>query len=129
MKITHIYTGPDGQSHLRELDIPTTFDELSKRNSTGLLPSTGGGIAETSALPEPRGFHNAPRRQFVAVLKGGLEMETGDGTKITVLPGEVFLADDLTGQGHKTRDLDVPTRVLYIYVPDDFDPNAWQVST
>ena len=69
-------------------------DELSKRNSTGLLPSTGGGIAETSALPEPRGFHNAPRRQFVAVLKGGLEMETGDGTKITVLPGEVFLVQD-----------------------------------
>ena len=128
MKIKHIYTGDDGQSHVQDLDIPTTLDPLSSRNSTGVLPSTGGGLAETTAVPPDRGFHNAPRRQFVAVLKGGLEMETGDGTRLRVLPGEVFLADDLTGQGHKTRDLEAPTRVLYIYVPDDFDPSAWKVS-
>ena len=62
---------------------------------------------------------------MVAVLIGGIEIQTGDGTTRQFRPGDIFLADDLTGQGHKTRDLAVPTRVLYVFVPDGFDPGTW----
>ena len=125
MKVTQIYTGADRQSHFRDLTVPAPIDPSSGRELLEYLPSTGSGISEGQVAAASHDFHNAPRRQFVAVLKGGLQIETGDGTKITVLPGEIFLADDLTGQGHKTRDLEVPTRVLYIFVPDDFNPDAW----
>ena len=32
-----------------------------------------------------------------------MEVESGDGTKMVFNPGDMLLADDLTGQGHKTR--------------------------
>src|ERR687896_221902 len=102
MKVTHIYTGPDGQSHFRDLNLPTTVNPDSGRESVEYLPSTGAGLGEAATAGPARDFHNAPRRQFVAVLTGALLIETGDGTQKRFQSGDIFLADDLTGQGHKT---------------------------
>jgi hypothetical protein len=56
-------------------------------------------------------FHNAPQRQFVLNLSSGMEVETSDGVIRKFKPGEVFLGDDTTGQGHKTRALDGQSRL------------------
>ena len=126
MKVTQIYTGPDKRSHFRDLTVPTAVVPDSQREMLEYLPSTGAGVSEGSVSGSSHDFHNAPRRQFVAILMGGLQIETGDGTQRRFAPGDIFLAEDLDGQGHKTTNTELPTRLLYVYVPDDFDAGAWQ---
>ena len=77
----------------------------------------------------PKGFaqdwHNAPSRQFVLVMAGVLEVETTDRKKRQWRAGEVFLADDVHGQGHQTRVLEGPVRLLFVRLPEDFDVKRW----
>ena len=42
-------------------------------------------------------WHIAPRRQYIFVLSGAMEIGSGDGTMRRFGPGDVVLADDLTG--------------------------------
>ena len=72
MSITRLYTGPDGQSHLEELDL------ASHPEITTLLATKG--IVFRSAQPGHfSDWHNAPRRQFVITVSG--EAEIGLGRK------------------------------------------------
>lgn len=48
-------------------------------------------------------FHAASRRQYIAILRGAVEMETGDGSVRRFLPGSLILVEDTTGKGHITR--------------------------
>ena len=48
-------------------------------------------------------WHPAPRRQFVIVLSGGVELTGGDGQTRHFGPGGVFLAEDIEGKGHQAR--------------------------
>ena len=50
-------------------------------------------------------WHPAPRKQYVMVLRGKLEVEAGDGEKREFTPGSVLLVTDVTGRGHKTNAL------------------------
>lgn len=34
-------------------------------------------------------------------LSGSVDIRLGDGTTMTFVPGDVFLAEDVTGQGHR----------------------------
>ena len=87
-----LYTGDDGQSQLEDLDPQTG----TMQTVTGI----------TFRSEEPGHFidwHHAPRRQFVITLSGYAEIGLGDGTVRRFGPGDVMLAEDLTGQGHTTR--------------------------
>ena len=101
MVYVRIYTGADGQSRFEDLDIPF---EPSDHATVGLFESQA-----TNALfrREPPGliqdWHTAPRRQYVITLSGSSEIEAGSGEKRQFGPGDVLLADDLTGKGHITR--------------------------
>lgn len=60
-------------------------------------------------------FHNAPRRQYVVMLVGEVEIETGDGTKRILDTGEILLAEDTTGQRHISRTVNgKPRKSLFI---------------
>ena len=48
-------------------------------------------------------WHPAPRRQYVIILTGQLEIGLGDGTTRRFGPGDARLVEDTTGQGHTTR--------------------------
>jgi hypothetical protein len=48
-------------------------------------------------------WHNAPRRQFVVNLTGGVEIVVSDGHARQFGPGSVLRAEDLTGTGHRSR--------------------------
>ena len=48
-------------------------------------------------------WHPAPRRQFVIILSGGLELTGGDGETRHFGPGGLFLAEDTEGKGHQAR--------------------------
>jgi hypothetical protein len=121
MRITRVYTGEDDQSHLEEIDVPMTEGRYGSLSE--VFAATGVIFRQTPEGGE-LDFHNAPRRQFVVTLEGVGEIECGDGTKARLSGGDILLADDTTGQGHITRDIEGPRRSLFIPLPDDFDVDS-----
>jgi len=96
MGIFRLYTGSDGQSHIEE-------QTLSSRPA--LTQPQAAAHVEFRELP-PGTFmdwHPAPRRQYVIVLAGQLEVGFKDGTMRRMNPGDATLAEDTTGSGHTTR--------------------------
>lgn len=91
-----LYSGEDGQSHFEELELPA--------GPVGSSPvHAASGI--TFRRSEPGEFidwHTAPRRQYIITLSGQAEVVIGDGTVRRFGPGDVMLAEDLTGRGHTT---------------------------
>jgi hypothetical protein len=62
------------------------------------------------------GWHKAPKRQYVITLSGQWEVEVGDGSKRSFSSGDILLAEDVTGQGHKSKVLGSQPRI-YAFVP------------
>jgi hypothetical protein len=124
MRAARIYTGADGRSHFEDLDIPLKPGKYGTLSD--LVPAEGVIFRETP-LGGALDFHVAPRRQFVITLAGLVEIECGDGTKRHFGPGDIMLADDTTGQGHMTREVQGPRRSLFIPLPESFDTRPWKV--
>ena len=101
MKVVRIYTGSDGESHFEDVELKLADDGHQGRMSK-LVAATGVIFREVGG-DYALGFHNAPRRQYVVNLTGSVELETGDGTKRVLGPGDVLLAEDTTGRGHQSR--------------------------
>ncbi len=99
VKITRLYTGPDGQTHAQEIEV-----KFGPGGTDAFKLAAGAG-AEVRRAPPGRvaDWHTAPRRQYVITLSGHGEVELIDGTKIPLGPGSIDLAEDLTGKGHITR--------------------------
>ena len=100
-----LYTGNDGQSHMEEYSPPD------------ILPAA----SVVFRRHEPGNFidwHIAPRRQFIVTLEGQVEIGLGDGSIRTLGPGDMMLAEDITGQGHTTRAVGTIPRVS-IAIPLD----------
>lgn len=116
--IIRIYAGEDGQSHFERMPLafePFTDTEGAHGKAT-IIEDASGISFRTSQPGYSLDWHCAPRRQYVIQLRGQLELEIGDGTKLIAGPGDVILAEDLTGQGHKTRVIGDEER-LYAIVP------------
>ena len=98
MATFRLYTGSDGQSHVESINLPT-HPEWTKGLAT----------TQISFREDPVGryldWHPAPRRQFVIILSGQLEIGCGDGSKHLFGPGDARLVEDTTGKGHTTRQL------------------------
>jgi len=101
MKVTRMYTGPDGESHFEDVEVPLEDIGSSGRRSE-LMKATGIFFRETGG-DYNIDWHNAPRRQFVITLKGKVEIVIGDGTRREFGPGDILLAEDTTGRGHISR--------------------------
>lgn len=94
MQFCRLYTGDDGRSH---------FEDLDRNGGAGLfqIPLTVKALVfKNDENRDIRGWHTAPRRQWCITLAGSVDIGIGDGTVRTFGPGDVFLAEDLTGQGH-----------------------------
>jgi quercetin dioxygenase-like cupin family protein len=61
-------------------------------------------------------WHHAPGRVCVFTLSGAVEIEVGDGTVRRLGPRDILIAEDLTGQGHYTREVGDEPRVS-VFVP------------
>ena len=109
MKATRLYTGPDGESHFEDMDIDLkTFSEGEKRSE---MMKSGGILFRETVGTLDQQWHNAPARQFVITLRGRGEIQIGDGTTRQFGPGDIMLAEDLTGRGHITRGVGDEPRV------------------
>jgi quercetin dioxygenase-like cupin family protein len=99
-----LFTGPDGDSHVTQGSIrPDVF-----------VYATSIHFKETAAHSD-YDWHNDPIPQYVITLSGVLEFTTKGGEKFTLHPGEVLVAEDHIGTGHKWRLLnDDPWRRAYV---------------
>jgi quercetin dioxygenase-like cupin family protein len=67
-------------------------------------------------------WHNDPTPQYVITLAGVLEFATVGGETFTILPGDVLLAEDHTGSGHKWRLInDEPWKRAYVIFKEGAD--------
>ncbi|HCG90491.1 MAG TPA: hypothetical protein DEZ08_01450 [Dehalococcoidia bacterium] len=99
MQVVRIFGGEDGESHFEEIELPYEFIKEVERTAV----EAASGIHFRRYQPGNFiDFHIAPRRQYVITLAGQCEIGLGDGTKRIFNPGDVLLADDLTGRGHTT---------------------------
>jgi len=100
MNITRMYTGPDSKSYFEDKDLG--FDPIQEAQRSANQSSN-----TIQFVYQPPGhiidMHPAPRKQYVITLQGQAEIIMGDGTKRTFGPGDVVLAEDLTGEGHITK--------------------------
>ncbi|QGZ63084.1 AraC family ligand binding domain-containing protein [Paraburkholderia acidisoli] len=63
-------------------------------------------------------WHTAPAHQLVLTLGGTLEFRTRQGETFVIRPGDVLLAEDTTGSGHRWRLIgDEPWRRAYVILP------------
>ena len=105
-----LYTGPDGHSHVVRGSV----------NDNHLVKAESILFKETPAHAA-YDWHNDPVPQYVITLAGVLEFTTVGGETFTIRPGDVLIATDETGSGHKWRLInDEPWRRAYVV----FTPGA-----
>jgi len=100
-----VYSGANGQSRIVEMPLvmaPFVDTEGAHGEGTSMQSATGI-VFRVSPPGYVLDWHCAPRRQYSISLSGVAEIEVGDGTVARIGPGDVVLAEDLSGQGHITR--------------------------
>ena len=113
IKAYKLFTGPDGHSHV------TTGSVIL--NETTAAESL---LFEETPPHSSLDWHNAPTTQYVITLAGILEFTTHTGEKFTINPGEILIALDTTGTGHKWRlTNDQPWKRAYVVFKKGLEPN------
>jgi quercetin dioxygenase-like cupin family protein len=113
IRCVRLWTGADNNSHFEEgviaLEEGARGDFLS-----GKLPVTTVSLQET-ASGGSFAWHDAPARQLVITLSGTLDFETRGGEHFILHPGDILLAEDTSGGGHKWKLVDQePWRRVYV---------------
>ncbi|KTB55175.1 hypothetical protein [Pseudomonas syringae] len=104
IKAFRLCTGPDNLSHV----IEGSIDQKEMTAVSALH------FKETPAH-STYDWHAAPEEQYVITLSGTLEFSTTGGENFVLHPGEVLLAQDTTGPGHRWKLIDdQPWRRAYI---------------
>ena len=98
MKISRLYSGPDGQTHIEWMALETHPQLATPQGATTI-------VFRRTEAGHFMDWHPAPRRQFVIILSGQLEIGCGDGSKHLFGPGDARLVEDTTGKGHTTRQI------------------------
>ena len=128
MKITRFVATATGGSQFEEIEIPSTNARQDAEGNTLLIYNnyTSPGVCFVD-LPAGlnQDWHQAPTRQVVVVLSGTLEVTTTDNQVRQWSGGEAFIAADVTGQGHKTRTLGGPSRVMFAPLSEKFSMEHW----
>jgi quercetin dioxygenase-like cupin family protein len=128
MKITRFHATEDGESRFQEVEVPIDSPRPDSFGHT-ILQSNAWPSSSIRFVELPAGldqsWHHAPASQIVVVLSGTVEVGTSDNQKRQCTAGQAFIADDLTGKGHKTRVLNGPARVIFIQLPPNFDFARW----
>ena len=121
MRIHRIYTKPSGESAVELREVPMKGAERP------MSETFRGGAMFFRETPEGhvQDFHNAPRRQLIFLTSGILEVETSEGARVVMRPGDLIFAEDMQGKGHITRSLRDTRGFVHVAMPDDFEISAW----
>jgi quercetin dioxygenase-like cupin family protein len=118
IRCVRLWTGDDDNSHFEEgvldLEPGVRGDFLS-----GKFSSTSISFQETKS-GGVFAWHTAPARQFVITLSGTLDFETRSGEHFILHPGDILLAEDTAGGGHRWKLTDEqPWRRAYVILGSD----------
>ncbi len=115
MKITNIYVDDHGHSYFGVVDLPQTGNErrISAKPQDvkywQMSRTQPGHYVDFQRVPDPR---------FVSVLSGRMELTVSNGEKRYFSRGDMFMLQDVTGQGHCTRTIGYePCETLIIAMP------------
>ena len=87
--------------------------EPERTSPTANIPHTD--VSKGPRSSDPDDVRTKPFPHYVLTLSGILEFTTKGGETFTIKPGDVLLAEDHTGTGHKWRLLnDDPWRRAYV---------------
>jgi hypothetical protein len=115
-QITRLYSDCNGDSHFEDVQIPLS-EAGSVGNLSQELPAKGVVFREVEPSYDWN-FHTAPRKQYIILLDGEIEIETSLGDKRTFKAGQVLLVEDTRGKGHKTRNLQpIKRKSVFITLP------------
>jgi hypothetical protein len=101
--VTRIYCDENGDSRFEDI--------LIAMNDAGDIGALSEALPAKSIIfreVQPSydyNFHNAPQKQYIILLDGGIEIETSLGEKRKFNNGEILLVEDTTGKGHRTKNL------------------------
>jgi hypothetical protein len=113
MNYVHLYTGPDGLSYFKDVEVALQSrgqgTELSE-----LFPAKAMVMRRNTAEYE-LDYHTAPRRQFIINLTGTVEIVASGGETRQFGPGSIMLADDTTGKGHISKALTPERLSLFVH--------------
>ncbi len=101
MTITRLYTGDDNESHFEDIEI--ALENAGDIGHLSKLVEATGLIFRKTDPDYDYDWHNAPRRQYIIMLDGAVDVEIGDGTIRRFSTGDILLVEDTTGQGHKSK--------------------------
>jgi hypothetical protein len=99
-KVHCLYTGRDGQSHFADDDLALKADAVG-RLSTGVLGARGWMYAIS---PQERfvDWHTSGPGGVSVMLDGWMDLEVGSGERRRLVEGDVLIALDTAGQGHRS---------------------------
>jgi hypothetical protein len=114
--ITRLFSDGNGDSRFEDILIPL--------NEAGEIGKLSKGLSVKSIIfreveaTYDYDFHNAPQKQYLILIDGGIEIETSLGEKRNFNPGGVLLLEDVDGKGHRTKNLEQKVRrSVFITVP------------
>ena len=116
MRIHHLYTDKDGESHFADIEVEWVEVKGASRYSerlaaTGIIFRETGGDYDLD-------WHTAPRRQYIINLDAGVKLTASDGEARIIGAGEVILVEDTTGKGHLSQAVSGTVRQS-IFIPID----------
>jgi quercetin dioxygenase-like cupin family protein len=115
-----MWTGPDGDSVFEEGSI--TLIEGARGDFVGKAVAVTWISFQETRSGGSFAWHQDPVPRFVITLSGTLEFETRTGQTFTIRPGDILLAQDNSGTGHKWRLIgDEPWRRAYVVYAGDSD--------
>lgn len=110
MGIYRVFAGPDGESHIEEIDLASHPELKSLQNIMEVRIQQPGELRNMD-------FHPLSERRVLIHLSGEVEIGASDGSKQIFRSGDVRLMEDTTGRGHTHRDLS-PSAAAVILLKD-----------
>jgi hypothetical protein len=114
MNYVHLYTGPDGLSYFKDVEVPLAGRGAGTELSE-LFPASAMVMRRNTADYE-LDYHVAPRKQFIINLTGTVEIVASGGETRQFGPGSIMLADDTTGKGHISKALTPERLSVFVHV-------------
>src|SRR5262245_26140753 len=96
MGVCRLYNGADGNSRIEDQSLASHPALTTPQPASHI-------VFNQMPVGTFIDWHLGPRRQYVIILSGQLEIGLGDGTVRRFGPGDARLVEDTTGRGHTTR--------------------------
>ena len=121
MLITRIWADDQGTAHFDEIEEPSGISEYVPGFPSERTAPRPAREVHVSITPGGKviTWHASPHRHLCITLTGQVEIRVGGGSARRFGPGEMYLGEDRTGQGHETESLgDEPWVHLVITLAD-----------